>query len=62
MAGDRDPRPLPLVPMVLHAVVAAAFFYALNRYALAQPFETSLTWGIIAAPFAAYLAYQQSRR
>lgn len=62
MAEDQNPRPLPIVYMAIHAVVAAGFFFALNRFALGQPFETSLMWGVIAAPFAAYLAYQQSRR
>ncbi len=52
----------PYGPMFFHAALAAAAFFALNRFALDQPFETSLLWAVIAAPAAAYLAYTQSRR
>lgn len=48
--------------MAVHAVLAAAFFFALSRYALAQPFEASLTWAVVAAAFAAHLAYRQAMR
>ncbi len=62
MADDPTRNPLPLGYMAFHAALAAVAFFALNRFVLAQPLETSLLWGAIAAPFAAYLAYTQSRR
>ena len=62
MADEPKQPPLPLGQMAFHAVLAAVVFFALNRYALAQSFETALLWGVVAAPFAAYLAYTQARR
>ena len=66
MASDpKPPTPptdIPYARMAFHAVLAGVVFYSLNRFALSQPFETSLLWGVIAAPFAAYLAYSQARR
>ena len=63
-----DPKPptpptdIPYARMAFHAALAGVVFFTLNLYALAQPFETALLWGVIAAPFAAYLAYSQARR
>jgi uncharacterized membrane protein len=48
--------------MLFHATLAAVLFFCFNRFALAQPIETSLLWAVVAAPFAAYLAYQQAKR
>ena len=62
MADDPAPKPIPYLGMVFHAALAGTFFFGLNRFALGQSLETALTWGIIAAPFAAYLAYTQSQR
>ena len=62
MADEPNQQPLPLGPMAFHAALAGVAFFALNRFALAQTLETSLLWGVIAAPFAAYLAYTQARR
>ena len=61
MAHDPTP-PLPIGRMAFHAALAAVVFFALNRFVLSQTLETSLIWGAAAAPFAAYLAYQQARR
>jgi len=62
MADDPNQRPIPYLQMAFHAALAGIFFFSLNRFVLAQPLETALTWGVIAAPFAAFLAYSQSRR
>jgi len=62
MAQGPDKPPLPVVPMALHAIVAAVIFFSFNRFVLNQPLEISLVWGAVAAPFAAYLAYTQARR
>ena len=62
MTDDPNERPIPYLQMAFHAGLAGIFFFCLNRFVLAQPLETALTWGVIAAPFAAYLAYSQSRR
>ena len=62
MADEPERRPLPVRSMVFHAVLAAVVFFLLNHFALAQSLDTSLMWGVLAAPFAAYLAYSQSRR
>ena len=62
MADDPNQRPIPYLQMAFHAALAGTFFFCLNRFVLAQTIETALTWGVIAAPFAAYLAYSQSRR
>jgi hypothetical protein len=57
---DHDARPYGL--MAFHAVLAGAFFFGLNRFALGQSLDASLVWALVAAPFAAYLAYMQSQR
>jgi hypothetical protein len=60
--APKDKPPLPLVPMLFHAALAAGIFFCINRFALAQSFDTALMWAVIAAPFAAYLAYKQAGR
>ena len=62
MANNPKPDQTRYGLVAFHAVLAAVVFFALNRFALGQPFDTSLLWGAVAAPFAAYLAYNQSRR
>jgi hypothetical protein len=62
MANEPGKAPRPLGPMLLHAVLAAGFFFGLNRFVLDQPLETALLWGVVAAPFAAYMAYAQTRK
>ena len=60
--APKDPAPLPYGSMIMHAAIAAAAFFALNRFVLSQSLEASLLFGAVAAPFAAYLAYIQSGR
>ena len=62
MANDPTPPAPPYARIAFHALLAGVVFFALNRFALSQPLDTSLIWGAVAAPFAAYLAYQQSQR
>ena len=62
MAHDPTTPPPPYGRMVFHAVLAAAVFFSINRFALEQPIETSLLWAFVAAPFAAILAYSQASR
>ena len=50
------------LPVAIHSTIAAVFFFGINRFALGQTLETSLVWGAIAAPFAGYLAYTQSKK
>ena len=54
--------PPPIGRMAFHAFLAGIFFFALNRFALDQSLETSVLWGVVAAPFAAYMAYSQTAR
>ena len=46
----------------LHAVVAGAFFFLLQRYALDASLDTSLLWALTFGGCAAGLAYMQSKR
>jgi hypothetical protein len=48
--------------IVGHAVVAAGFFFSLQRFVNGADVQTSVVWAIIAAIAAAALAYSQSRR
>ena len=48
--------------IALHAVVAAAFIYLLQRYALSASLESSLLWAVTFGGCAAGLAYAQSNR
>ena len=46
----------------LHTVVAAAFIFLLQRYALSATLESSLLWALTFGGCAAGLAYAQSNR
>ena len=46
----------------LHAVVAAAFIFLLQRYALSATLESSLLWALTFGGCAAGLAYSQVNR
>jgi hypothetical protein len=46
----------------LHTVVAAAFIFLLQRYALSATLESSLLWAVTFGACAAGLAYAQSNR
>jgi hypothetical protein len=45
----------------LHAVVAGAFFFLLQRYVLNASLDTSLLWALAFGGCAAGLAYMQSK-
>jgi hypothetical protein len=48
--------------ILLHAALAAAFVFLLQRYALSATLETSLLWAVVFGGCAAGLAYSQSKR
>ena len=48
--------------IALHAAVAAAFFFLLQRYALNASLDTSLLWALVLGVCAAGLATMQSNR
>jgi hypothetical protein len=48
--------------ILLHAAMAAAFIFLLQRYALSATLETSLLWAVVFGGCAAGLAYSQSKR
>ncbi|MBR0959668.1 hypothetical protein [Bradyrhizobium japonicum] len=48
--------------IALHAVVAAAFIFLLQRFSLNASLESSLLWALTFAVCAAGLAYKQSNR
>ena len=48
--------------ILLHAVLAAAFVFLLQRYALSATLETSLLWAVVFGCCAAGLAYSQRNR
>jgi hypothetical protein len=48
--------------MVLHALAAAAIFFAFQRYGLGATMETSTLWAVVGAVAAAVLAWSQHRR
>lgn len=48
--------------VALHAVVAAAFVFLLQRYALSNSLESSLLWALTFGGAAAGLAYSQANR
>ena len=48
--------------VVIHAVGAAAFGFALLRFALAQSLELSLLWAALFAVGAAFIAWRQNKR
>jgi hypothetical protein len=48
--------------IALHAAVAAAFIFLLQRYTLSASLESSLLWALTFAVCAAGLAYKQANR
>jgi hypothetical protein len=48
--------------ILLHAALAAAFVFLLQRYALSATLQTSLLWAVVFGGCAAGLAYTQSKR
>jgi hypothetical protein len=48
--------------IALHALMAGAFIFLLQRYALDASLDTSLLWTLIFGGCAAGLAYMQSNR
>jgi hypothetical protein len=56
------PPSWPVGLMLFHATLAAVLFFCFNRFGLGQSLEISLLWAVLAAPFAAYLAYNQGKR
>lgn len=52
----------PWQAMILNAVVAAAFFFSLQRFIMAASMETAIVWAIAGAAGAALLAWHQASR
>jgi hypothetical protein len=48
--------------VLLHTVVAAAFIFLLQRYALSASLESALLWALTFGGCAAGLAYSQTKR
>ncbi|MCP3466047.1 hypothetical protein [Bradyrhizobium sp. CCGUVB23] len=48
--------------IAMHAAVAAAFIFLLQRFTLNASLETSLLWALTFAVCAAWLAYKQANR
>jgi hypothetical protein len=48
--------------VLLHTIVAAAFIFLLQRYALSASLESSLLWALTFGGCAAGLAYSQINR
>jgi hypothetical protein len=48
--------------IILHAIVAAAFFFVTQFYFLSETLAVSLVWAAAAAAGAGWLAILQSRR
>ena len=48
--------------MAMHALAAAAIFFAFQRYGLNATLETSMLWAVAGAVGAAALAWSQRRR
>jgi hypothetical protein len=48
--------------ILLHAALAAAFVFLLQRYVLSATVETSLLWAVVFGGCAAGLAYSQRNR
>jgi len=47
--------------VVLHAALAAAFFFVLNYYFLHTGLESSLSWALALGGVAAVIAYRQMK-
>lgn len=52
----------PKVRLVLHVVLAAAFFFSLQRFMMKESLEVSLVWAAVGGIGAGVLAWTQSRR
>lgn len=50
------------VYILLHALAASAFVFAIQTYALKQPLETARMWAIAFGVAAALLAWHQTQR
>ena len=48
--------------IALHAAMAGAFFFLLQRYVFSASLDTSLLWALAFGGCAAVLAYMQSNR
>ena len=48
--------------IALHTVVAAAFIFVLNHFVLKTEWQSTLTWTVVFAGAAAFLAWQQIKR
>lgn len=53
---------IPWRAMLLHAAVAAAFFFALQRFIMGAQIETAAVWALAGAGGAAFLAWHQASR
>lgn len=51
----------PKVRIILHVVLAAAFFFSLQRFMMKESLETSLLWAAVGAAGAAWLAWRQGQ-
>ncbi len=51
----------PKVRLALHVVLAAAFFFSLQRFMMKESLEVSLVWAAIGGAGAAWLAWRQGR-
>ena len=49
------------VRLVVHIVLAAAFFFSLQRFMMKESLEVSLIWAVIGGAGAAWLAWRQVR-
>jgi hypothetical protein len=48
--------------MLMHALAAAAIFFAFQRYGLGATLETGILWAVVGAAGAAALTWSQHRR
>jgi uncharacterized membrane protein len=48
--------------VAMHAAIAAAFMFLLQRFTMSAPLESSLLWALTFAVCAAGLAYKQANR
>ena len=51
----------PKVRLVVHVVLAATFFFSLQRFMMKESLEVSLIWAAIGGGGAAWLAWRQGR-
>jgi hypothetical protein len=62
MPGSVEAMPKDWRYVLLHTVVAAAFIFLLQRYALSASLESALLWALTFGGCAAGLAYSQINR